>query len=283
MMPAKNKNLSFILTFFLLLLAFPVIALEKPGLMLAKGFHSSIDVTKYWVSEKLDGVRARWDGQKLVSRGGVIFNPPEWFIEDFPDEMLDGELWIARGEYQQTVSVVRKKIPHEGWREVKFMVFDLPLHPGDFTSRVKVMRKLKRSIDSPYLDFIRQFRVASKQLLMRDFQKIIRQGGEGLMLHHQRSLYQSGRSNDLLKLKPFQETEAVVIGYRQGKGKFSGKMGAIKVKTENGKEFYIGSGFSTLERENPPEMNSVVTFRYQGLTKKGIPRFAVFLRIRDEP
>jgi DNA ligase-1 len=273
----------FCIVFAVIIQACPVIALEKPELMLAKIFHPYVDVTKYWVSEKLDGVRARWDGDKLVSRGGSIFNPPDWFVQGFPDELLDGELWIARGEYQQTVSIVRKKIAHEGWRKVKFMAFDLPLHSGNFSSRVSTMRQLKQSIKSPYFNFIRQYRVTSKKQLMQNLRKIIEWGGEGLMLHHQQSLYQSGRSNDLLKLKPYQDAEAVVIGYRPGKGQFSGKMGAIKVKIDNGRKFYIGSGFSHKERENPPVINSVVTFRYQGFTNKGIPRFAVFLRVRDEP
>ena len=103
------------------------------------------------------------------------------------------------------------------------------------------------------------------------------------MLHHKASLYSRGRSSDLLKLKPYADAEAVVIGYRPGKGQFSGKMGAIKVRINNGKEFFIGSGFSHLERENPPDEGSIISFRYQGLTDSGIPRFAVFLRIRDEP
>ena len=283
-MKITKSQVSFIfILFFSFFPASLAVVLEKPELMLAKVFHSSVDVTKYWISEKLDGVRARWDGHKLVSRGGVIFNAPDWFVNGFPDESLDGELWVARGEYQQTVSIVRKKIAHQGWRKVKFMVFDLPSHSGNFSSRVAAMRELKHRINSPYVNFIRQYRVASNQLLMQDLQKVILRGGEGLMLHHQQSLYQTGRSNDLLKLKPYQDAEAVVIGYRQGKGQFAGKMGAIKVKMDNGKKFYIGSGFSHKERENPPAINSMVTFRFQGFTNKGIPRFAVFLRVRDEP
>ncbi len=228
---------------FSLQLMFPVVALEKPDLMLAKVFHPSVDITKYWISEKLDGVRARWDGRQLVSRGGTIFKTPKWFVQGFPDQLLDGELWIARGEYQQTVSIVRKQTPHEGWRKIKFMVFDLPAHSGEFSSRVIAMRKLNNRSKSSYLDFIQQFRVSSKQMLMWHFYEVIEHGGEGLMLHHQKSIYQSGRSNDLLKFKPYDDTEAVVIGYRPGKGKFSGKMGALKVRMTNGKEFFIAVVF----------------------------------------
>ena len=261
----------------------PILAIEKLELMLAKVFHPSVDVTEYWVSEKLDGVRARWDGRQLISRGGTIFKAPGWFVRDFPDMVLDGELWIAREKYQQTVSIVRKQKLNTGWEQVKFMVFDLPDQSGDFTARVDAMRKMAKSEDTPYLAFIPQFQVTSNEQLTQRLKVITEQGGEGLMLHHRASFYRIGRSNDLLKLKPYADAEAVVIGYRPGKGQFVGKMGAIKVRLDNGKEFFIGSGFSHHERENPPAINSVITFRHQGVTDSGIPRFAVFLRIRDEP
>jgi len=103
------------------------------------------------------------------------------------------------------------------------------------------------------------------------------------MLHHQSGLYHSGRSQDLLKLKPYTDAEAIIIGYRSGKGKFTDKMGAVKVKTLTGEIFFIGSGFSDKDRENPPPLNSLITFRHQGYTDSGIPRFAVFIRIRSEP
>ena len=46
---------------------------KSPDLMLAKIYADNIDVTQYWVSEKLDGVRAHWDGKQLISRGGKVF------------------------------------------------------------------------------------------------------------------------------------------------------------------------------------------------------------------
>jgi len=261
----------------------PILAVKKPELMQAKVFHPSVDVTEYWVSEKLDGVRARWDGFQLISRGGTVLQAPSWFIKGFPDISLDGELWMARERYQKTVSIVRKQKPNIGWKQVKFMTFDLPDHPGDFSARVESMRNMAAQNESPNLAFIPQFLVSSHEQLMQQLKAITSQGGEGLMLHHKVSLYRIGRSNDLLKLKPYVDAEAVVIGYRPGKGQFSGKMGAIKVRIDNGKEFFIGSGFSHYERENPPAINSVITFRHQGVTNNGIPRFAVFLRIADEP
>ncbi len=253
--------------------------------MHAQKFQSaaSIDVTKYWVSEKLDGVRARWTGKQLISRNGTMLYAPRWFTQNFPPEVLDGELWIARGAYQETVSIVSRHTPHLGWKKVKFMLFDLPEHQGIFSARVTAMQQLEKQINSPYLHCIPQFKVDSQQALMHKFHSIIDHKGEGLMLHHQSGLYHSGRSQDLLKLKPYADTEAIVIGYRAGKGKFIGKMGAVKVKTSMGKIFFIGSGFSDKERDNPPPLNSLITFRYQGYTDSGIPRFAVFIRIRSEP
>ena len=249
---------------FLLLtttIALPVAANEAPKVMLANVYRQHEDVTQFWVSEKLDGVRARWDGKQLISRSGVVFIAPAWFVQNFPDKPLDGELWMGRGHYQDVVSVVRKQIPGEGWKSVKFMVFDLPAHGGTFTERVEVMRQLATT---PYLKVIEQFRLDSNKALMDKLDDLVRHGGEGLVLHRQNAIYHSGRSDDLLKLKPFEDAEAMVIGYKPGKGKNTGLMGAIKVRMDNGKSFYIGSGFTRQQRKNPPPIGSLVTYRYQG-------------------
>ncbi len=260
-------------------IALPVAASETPEVMLANVYRQPEDVTQFWVSEKLDGVRARWDGRQLISRGGNIFVAPEWFVRNFPDRPLDGELWIGRGRYEDVVSAVRQQKPHDGWKNVKFMVFDLPAHGGPFTERVEAMRQLAKT---PYLEVIEQFRLDSNKTLMQKLDDIAGQGGEGLMLHRQNAFYHSGRSDDLLKVKPFEDAEAVVIGYKPGKGKNTGLMGAIKVRMDNSKEFYIGTGFTQLQRKNPPLVGSLVTYRYQGFTQAGIPRFAVFVRQRNE-
>jgi len=261
------------------LIALPIAAAETPEVMLANVYGQHEDVTQFWVSEKLDGIRARWNGRQLISRGGKIFIAPAWFVWNFPDRPLDGELWMGRGRYEDVVSVVRKQKPDEGWKNVKFMVFDLPAHRGSFTERVEAMQYVAAT---PYIKVIEQFRVDSNKTLMQKLDDIAKQGGEGLMLHRQTAFYHSGRSDDLLKLKPFEDAEAVVIGYKPGKGKNTGLMGAIKVRTDNGKEFYIGSGFTQLQRKNPPLLGSLVTYRYQGFTQAGIPRFAVYIRQRNE-
>lgn len=272
------KNFTMVLL-FVLCIPIPTIMAETPDIMLAKVYNRHDDATMFWVSEKLDGVRARWDGKHLISRGGKIFKSPIWFVQGFPDISLDGELWMGRGQYEDVVSVVRRQIPHDGWKTVKFMVFDLPGHGGIFTQRVATMKAMART---PYLQIIEQFQVNSNKELMDKLDEIMTKGGEGLMLHRETALYHSGRSDDLLKLKPFEDAEAVVVGYKPGQGKNTGLMGSIKVRMDNGKLFYIGSGFTQEQRRNPPEIGSLVTYRYQGFTQSGIPRFAVFLRLRDE-
>ena len=282
--PQRIINIPAIRCFLIALLltlsiASPVAATETPDVMLAKVYRQHEDVAQFWVSEKLDGVRARWDGRQLISRGGNVFIAPDWFVRNFPDRPLDGELWMGRGRYEDVVSIVRQQTPHDGWKDIKFMVFDLPAHGGTFSERVEAMRQLA---STPYLDVIEQFRMDSNKALMDKLDDIAGQGGEGLMLHRQTALYHSGRSDDLLKLKPFEDAEATVIGYKPGKGKNTGLMGAIKVRMDNGKEFYIGSGFTQQQRKDPPLIGSLVTYRYQGFTQAGIPRFAVFVRQRNE-
>lgn len=254
----------------------------KPALMLASRYHEDIDVRDYWVSEKLDGVRARWDGSHLVSRGGYLFTAPSWFIEEFPSTPVDGELWIGRGKYEEVSAVVRKMTPHDGWKRVRLMVFDLPQHNGRFTRRLELMRLLVEQSASPYLAVINQYRVADNGELMQRLQSVIDDGGEGLMLHRATALYRNGRSDDLLKLKKFSDAEATVIGYRPGRGKFAGMTGSLKVRNDDGVVFFVGSGLTLQQRADPPPISSRITYRYQGFTKNGVPRFAVFLRVRNE-
>ena len=81
-----------------------------------------------------------------------------------------------------------------------------------------------------------------------------------------------------MKLKPHLDAEAVVIGYRDGTGRFVGQIGALEVRTEDGRRFYVGSGLSDTLRRNPPSLGDTITFRYRDLTSSGLPRFATHLR-----
>lgn len=271
------------LIFILLICCSHLAAASKPELVLANVYNTDIEVEQYWVSEKLDGVRAYWDGKQLITRGGNVIAAPAWFVADFPTQALDGELWLARNKFAETLSIVSKHQPIDSeWQNIRYYVFELPDAVGTFTARVRAMQTLVAQQNSPYLKKVPQFRLANQEALFTKLQALEQQGAEGLMLHHQDSLYHTGRSQALLKLKSYQDNEATVIGYRPGKGKYQGMVGALIVRTADGREFAIGSGLTDLLRQNPPAKGTVVTYRYNGYTNNGIPRFARFLRVRED-
>jgi len=265
----------------LLLLFSPLNHATPPPIQLATKYHSDISIKNYWVSEKLDGVRAYWNGQQLLSKQGNPFPAPTWFIAKFPTQALDGELWIGRHQFEQVSGIVRTQQANaEAWRSISFMIFDLPSSKATFTERIKIMQSLVDDSPSPYLKMITQQRVATHQALQEKLNEVIHSGGEGLMLHHIDAYYQVKRSQDLMKLKRYDDAEAIVIEHIAGKGRHQGRLGSILVKTAEGIIFKIGTGFSDEERANPPQIGDTITYQYIGKTNKGIPRFASYLRIR---
>ena len=247
----------------------------------ASQYKGSTDISEYWVSEKLDGVRGYWDGKKMYTRAGNQINLPVFFTAGWPTEPLEGELWTKRGDFETISGLIqRKQTKASQWKNVKFMLFDLPTHQGTFTERIRAMRAYVQQAKNPHLRAVEQYRVANNQLLQNWLEEAIRAGSEGLMLHKADALYQTGRSANILKLKPMFDAEAEVIAHLPGKGKYQGKLGAIIVKANDGIEFKIGTGFSDQERQDPPPIGSIITFKYSGKTKKGVPRFASFLRVR---
>lgn len=250
--------------------------------LLAKVYKQE-NVSEWWVSEKLDGVRAIWNGEKLHFRSGKLISAPDWFTENFPEQLMDGELWMGRGTFEKLSGIVRKIQPnHNDWRQVRYMLFELPEHPGTFTRRVRKMVKLTETLKISWLQPIPQIRLNSEDALLNMLDEIVTKGGEGLMLHRADSLYHSGRSDDLLKLKPWQDAEATVVEILPGKGKFNGMMGSLLVTDESARRFRIGTGFSNKERRNPPAVGTVITYKFTGTTKKGLPKFASFLRIYQQ-
>ena len=271
---------------FIWLLAFtvwlPAIAEPPPPITLANVYKEGVELNRYWVSEKLDGVRAYWNGQQLISRQGNVYHAPPWFVAGFPSQPLDGELWIARGAFERVVSTVRKQMPEDDeWKHVRYMVFDLPGADGPFSRRLADLQQLFETLDSPYATLVTQYRLDNHESLMNKLNAVVALGGEGLMLRRDDSLYDAGRSNDLLKVKTFDDAEARVIAHLPGQGKYHGMLGALLVELPDGKRFRIGTGFSDEERSTPPPVGSLVTYKFYGTTRNGLPRFASFLRIRE--
>ncbi len=259
---------------------------DKPDFSLANTYSvdDSIALSDYWMSEKYDGARALWDGKRLISRGGKEYAAPEWFIAGLPARQLDGELWLARGMFEKTMSVIRKSKPHEGWRNIRYLVFDLPAHQGVFRTRYATLLKLKAESKNTYWDIVTQLPIETAEILEKKYNAVLAAGGEGIMLRRIESIHRGGRNDDLLKHKPFTDAEAVVIGYRTGKGKYSDSVGALQVRTKAGVEFYVGSGLTDKLRYHPPPIGTTITYKHQGVTANNKPRFPVFLRVRnDEP
>jgi len=253
-----------------------------PSLMLADVYRPGMSLHDYWVSEKYDGVRGYWDGKQLWTRGGERIVAPAWFTAPLPKQPLDGELWVGRGQFARAVSTVRSQTPNDiAWREMHFMVFDLPAQGGDFTTRLAVLRKLLPITDAPWVVAVPQERATTHAALQALLDKTVKMGGEGLMLHRGSSQYRGERNSDLLKVKPYEDAEARVVEHVPGKGKHSGRLGALVVETADGKRFKLGTGLTDAERENPPAVGSWVTYRYNGTTAKGLPRFARFMRVRE--
>jgi len=254
-----------------------------PELLLANLYRDGLDPAHYLVSEKLDGVRAYWDGHQLLSRAGHPIAAPAWFVAGLPGQPLDGELWIGRGQFERLSGIVRKAEPLDAdWRDVRYMIFELPGADGSFAERAQRIAALVRAANVPWLREIPQVVAVDRNKLQKMLADVLVGGGEGLMLHRADAPYETGRSDTLLKLKPWLDAEGVVVAHLPGKGKYAGMLGAVRLRLPDGREFNLGTGFTDAQRRDPPPLGTTVTYRYRELTSRGLPRFASFLRVRDE-
>jgi DNA ligase-1 len=251
---------------------------NKPDLLLLKVYKDQ-NITGWVMSEKLDGIRAYWNGKELLSRNGKKIYAPKWFIKDFPPFEIDGELWTKRGDFENISSIVRDKIPSKKWKEITYNIFEVPHMDGGLFQRLSKVKSYESSI----IKIIPQIKIKNKKHLENFLREIESKKGEGVVIRDPNSSYISKRTNKALKVKSFLDKECRVVGYNSGHGKYSGLMGSINCIMENNITFKIGTGFSLKERKNPPSIGAIITFKYKELTKYGKPRFPVFLRIRKEP
>lgn len=256
---------------------------QPPALWLANVYRPGIPLADYWVSEKYDGVRSFWTGRELRTRGGEIVQTPDWFTQGWPDTPLDGELWAGRNRFSHAQSTVRQQQPDDAaWRQIRFMVFDLPAHGGPFEERLPALQTAVQRIGQPWVQAVEQRRMGTDAELQALLRRTVRAGGEGLMLHRGSAPYRSGRSDDLLKVKTHDDAEARVIAHLPGQGRYAGQMGALLVETPQGQRFRLGTGFSDADRRAPPPVGAWVTYRYRGTHDSGLPRFASYLRVRED-
>jgi DNA ligase-1 len=253
-----------------------------PGLLLAQSWTNDIDLAGWWMSEKLDGVRAYWDGRQFLSRRGNLFYAPDWFVEHLPDTPLDGELWLARKSFQRTVSIVRRQDKSDLWRELVYVVFDAPAIDDVFERRLEYLSSALSNTRATFVRVLQQERCRDLDHLSAELERIDALGGEGIMVRQPGSRYETGRSATLLKIKRFLDAEAEVIGHLPGAGRHKGRLGALDVQLPDGTRFSVGTGFSDAQRDNPPSIGSMITFRYQELSDRGVPRFPSFVRVHRD-
>ncbi|XP_048253450.1 uncharacterized protein LOC124135824 isoform X2 [Haliotis rufescens] len=241
----------------------------------------AVNPVGWWISEKLDGVRAFWNGRCFYSRLGNAFIAPEWFTKDLPTDMhLDGELFGGRGKFQSTVSIV-KTPEDERWKKISYHVFDVPnLEKQPFEKRYEELQGYFDKAKPKYAILCEQTKCTSKEHVEEELEKALGLGGEGVMLREPKSKYERRRSPTLLKMKKFHDAEAVVIGHEKGKGRNQFVCGALRCRMECGKEFSVGSGLSDAQRRKPPKIGAIITYRFQEYTNSGSPRFPTFVGIR---
>jgi len=251
-------------------------------IMLPQVYTEKIKVTGWLMSEKLDGVRGYWDGNRLLSKNGFVLYPPEKFTQNFPPFPLEGELWGGRQSFEQTVSIVKKNHPHSDWLQLCFAIFDVPRAPGGISHRLHKAQDWFEKHPTEFAFIIPQQIILDNQQLKAELERVEKMGGEGLIVRKPDTLYAKGRTDTILKVKNFLDMEAVVVAHLDGQGKNKGRLGSLLVELADKQKtrFKIGTGFSDEERNCPPAIGSIITFKYYGFYASGIPKFPSFLRMR---
>jgi DNA ligase-1 len=247
--------------------------------MLAKTYTGNESITGWLMSEKLDGVRAMWDGRRLVSRNRNPIDAPAIFLTGLPSIALDGELWLGRGKFQQTISALKSTTQDAiTWHFMKFMVFDAPLAAGSFAVRLSIAADASKESRSAVL--VPHVTCTGRDHLFAHAATLIAKGAEGVMLRDPRSRYEHKRSASLLKYKHTSTDDGVVIGHDGGTGRNAGVVGAL-VCAWRGIRFGVSAGLDDIRRNSPPKIGSIITFAYNGLTDAGVPRFPKFVAERN--
>ncbi len=262
------------------LILFQSVLAKTPDLFLLKTYDDSKEVVGWVMSEKLDGIRGFWDGEKLISRGGNPINAPAWFTQNYPPFAIDGELWTKRNDFENISSIVRRKGADDRWKNVTHHIFEVPNQQGGLLERLSVLEDYLRKNPSPHLKVLTQTLIKNKQQLENFLEEVTSHKGEGVVVRNPNTLYETGRLSSALKVKKYFDTECQVLKILPGKGKYQGKMGSVLCQTADGRQLKIGSGFKDKDRNNPPTIGSEITFKYYGFTKKGKFKYPVYLRQR---
>jgi len=264
--------------FYILLISLLSISSNSLELQKANTYNKKHTVKGWIMSEKLDGIRAYWDGKKLLSKNGNIINAPTWFTKGFPKFKLDGELWTKRNDFENIQSIVLDKKPTDKWKEITYNIFEVPEEKGNFFRRLWKIKKWKKTNSNKYIKIIKQIKCKDNKHLGEYLNELIKLKAEGLIIKNPILEYFVGRSSNILKVKKFHDMEAKVIDINYKKEKFK----SLVLKLDNNVVFNLGNGFTKKEKIDHPKVGDIVTFKYYNLTKFGKPKFASFLRIRKK-
>jgi DNA ligase-1 len=265
--------LKIIVLIFLTFINLNALDLQKP-----KIYQGDENISLWYMSEKLDGIRGYWDGKNLYTKNGKRLYPPKYFIKDMPSFPIDGELWTFRDDFENIQSIVMDKTPSKNWKQITYNIFEVPDTKGNFTTRVQKLKNYLKTNPSKIIKIIPQIVCKNKNHLNKYLNSIVKNKGEGLIIKDPNTNYHTGRSFHILKVKKYYDMEAVVIGINYRKN--STIMKSLKVQLKNKVIFNLGGGFSNKQRLNYPKKDDIVTFKYYGFTKLGKPKFASFLHIR---
>lgn len=260
------------------LLTIIIINLYSLELQKAKKYNENINnISGWYMSEKLDGIRAYWNGKELLSKNGNKIYAPAWFIKKLPDFDLDGELWTKREDFENIQNIVLDKKPSSKWNQITYNIFEVPNQKGDFDKRLNVLKNWLKKNSTNYIKVIPQIACKDKTHLNRFLEKLVNKKAEGVILKNPRLPYFIGRSKNILKVKKFYDMEGLVIAYNYKKDK---SFKSLVIRLKNGITFNLGNGFKRRDILNLPNIGEEVSFKYYGLTKYGKPKFASFIRVR---
>lgn len=266
-------------------------------------------INGWYVSEKLDGMRVRCEGGRLITMLEKELHVPDEWIEQVPNGLiLDGELTIPGESRQAMLAVVKDHIPDRAeWRKVRFNVFDI-INREAYRYNYETIAQLRSNVVVP----VHQERLPFKQVdaveRLRTFTAdIINRGGEGAIVRDPMARYSVGKQHHILKVKPRQDAEARIVGFKSGQGKYFGMIGSICCKLVDKVPIYFDiSGLTDEERKfadeagtrwaqaNPSAVvpdsvraeyftrGAIITFKYRGKTRDGVPMEAQYWRPRDE-
>jgi len=237
------------------------------------------NINNYYMSEKLDGIRAYWNTKELLTKNGNKIFAPKWFTKNFPPFELDGELFTKQNDFENIQSIVLSQKETKEWENITYNIFEVPNQKGDFKARLNFLQKWLNKNPNKFIKIIPQKKINNKDELNSFLDEVLAKNGEGVILKNYKLEYFTGRSENILKVKKFLDDEAEVISqnFRE-----DGTLKSLEVKLKNGIKFNLGNGFKNSDRLNPPKIGDIITFKYYGLTKNKKPKFASFLRVRQK-